>query len=495
MGTGDRAYGLALLFKNHNVAHEQNSLVVTSPTVRKGRLFHDTGIPIVSYDDAFATADIIIYSMESSSLKQFAADYVYQIKGKVLVDATSSFCHREDLHSILAITGMRFVKAFHDVTERDILGDRPFHRTKISSKVYSPSSAASQLVKIFGEMSLGLDMKIVPFRYYRTIALTEKSVGGDLMQSAWLMLSIFLVTEVYSIVRYVNSQVRLFSANTLFLNNQFKHSRSYFQEGIDCLALPLHVTNKSIAWTAISGFTLMQLPNVLFNIWRDVYPMDLFVVPTWLRFFLRMKTSLGMISLWLLMIHAMVSLATLSPVYYATLFLATNNLETKMNFVGEMSILWGVFGVAFFWIFGFGSIPSVGVNMSRLQVYLITDVVVWIGLICGTIHVMVIGINSWNDVDSWPGSMPPVSLVSVFFPLLTIGLKVIQVLHTILTHCCSSSKITDHYGTHEITIKFDDDEVSCSTDNRNDEGSNESCEIFVDDNDEFESRIDSDRYT
>ena len=52
----------------------------------------------------------------------------------------------------------------------------------------------------------------------------------------------------------------------------------------------------------------------------------------------------------------------------------------------------------------------------------------------GTIHVMVMGVSGWSKQETWPGNMPPITLLSVIVPLFVLFLKFALISATISIH-------------------------------------------------------------
>ena len=201
IGTGDHAYGLSHLFKNNNCGTSGNYLRVTKPGLRKGGSFHETGVPLAPFEDALSNADIVIFAIPAVALKTLVAENIHLLKRKVLVDATNSSVRGEDLHSILAVTDVRWVKAFNDIGAVETLLNKPFGKLKIPATICSRYPEAAKAVKEFSETSLGMDIKVVPYERYSDIALHQDSVGEDWVKSAWLMLLLFCFTEFYAVLR------------------------------------------------------------------------------------------------------------------------------------------------------------------------------------------------------------------------------------------------------------------------------------------------------
>jgi len=189
VGTGDMAYGLAHLFSNNNSSFTQNDLAVTKPGLTgNGALFHDTGVPLVDFDKALFSADIVILAIPAKGLKQFVTNHFQSLRNKILVDVTNSSLPGEDLSNFLSLTDVSWVKAFNDIGAVDILLDKPHYKNKIVSKMCSDNRTALDIVKTFAEESFGLAIKVVPYEHYDKIAMSQDSYGEEWIQSAYLLM-------------------------------------------------------------------------------------------------------------------------------------------------------------------------------------------------------------------------------------------------------------------------------------------------------------------
>jgi hypothetical protein len=157
------------------------------------------------------------------------------------------------------------------------------------------------------------------------------------------------------------------------------------------------------------------------------------------------------------MIHIIMSLILFSPAYYGKFFLDPNEATSKMNSIGENSLFFAVLAVSFYAIIGICSLPSVGMNMTNKQWQLVYGPLAWTALAFATVHVLVMGVKGWNDQETWPGSMPPVTLTSTVFPLFVMGLKLIQIFHSFIVDNCCRSESREDYAAPEITIQFEEE--------------------------------------
>ena len=201
--------------------------------------------------------------------------------------------------------------------------------------------------------------------------------------------------------------------------------------------LPLQVSNKAVCWTSINGFALSQIPGVLARLLNAARFDTLQSKPYWMLSFLRMRKHLGLISLWLMTVHILMSLILFSPAYYGKFFIDPKaSGSTKMNAVGESSLLFAVVATAFYIILGLCSLPSVGAQLTNKQWQVVYGPLAWVALAFSSIHVMVMGVKGWSEQEKWPGNLPPITITSVLLPLLAMSLKVFQVaVSKFVNHC------------------------------------------------------------
>ena len=263
-----------------------------------------------------------------------------------------------------------------------------------------------QVVKQFIEVSLGLQTKVVPFHYLTHVQKQQSQVGSAWVSSTRLMVIIFVLAELYASVRY----------------NIFK--------GYHWMHLPLQITNKAVCWTSLNGFALAQLPGVLARLcrWlpRSWQKRTTSTLPAWLQTALTSRKELGLISLWFLVIHILMSVMLFNPQYYGKFFIDPTDGGSKLNAIGESSFLFAVLGAGLYAILGVSSLPQL--SMTHAQWSLVYGPVAWMALVCGTMHVLIMGVKGWFAIEKWPGTMPPITLTSTALPLVVLMAKAIQML-------------------------------------------------------------------
>lgn len=241
VGTGDHAYGLSHLYNinngveeevdeeaecggsKNNGKNENNRLVVTKPGLQSHGLFHDTGVEYANFDESLDSADIVILAIPSYAIKKFIKTYRARLSNKILVDCTNSTKKSgDDLYSVLSMLSsssrsssrssktkkkskkkynFKWVKGLNDFGAVDVLLKKPNSKVKLPTKMCGPDDDALEMVKAFAEKSLGCVVKKIPFEHYLVVAKHQNSIGKEWVKSAWIMVIIFIITQIYNIIR------------------------------------------------------------------------------------------------------------------------------------------------------------------------------------------------------------------------------------------------------------------------------------------------------
>ena len=98
-------------------------------------------------------------------------------------------------------------------------------------------------------------------------------------------------------------------------------------------------------------------------------------------------------------------------------------------------MLFAALSFTLFIIVGLASLPSIQAAMNKAQFELVFGPIVWVALVCGLVHIIVLGEESWHEKGenpyAWAGNMPPVTLMASLVPLLVLALKFLQVSHSL----------------------------------------------------------------
>ena len=197
----------------------------------------------------------------------------------------------------------------------------------------------------------------------------------------WLFFSILIFT-LYAILRY----------------NVFK--------GVDPSHFPLYIVNKILSTTGLLLIAMSYAWSKIRWIKHDNQKHDNQLIK-----------FLGLSGFSLSAIHVFISLMIISPEYYPKFY-----HEGMMNFKGELSMLMGVFSIYCFSIPAITTIPFMqeAVGIKRWQR---RQQIGYLGLLTGFLHVVIMGYSGWLDIESWPGYLPPITLIATIIAIIPLFLK------------------------------------------------------------------------
>ena len=196
----------------------------------------------------------------------------------------------------------------------------------------------------------------------------------------WLTLTLLFFT-IYALLRYI----------------VFK--------GVDPIHFPLYILNKV---ASISGLFFLATSYSLGKIhwWktRVTRPNEL------IKF-------AGIMGFSLSAMHVFMSLTILTPAYFPKFYHGE-----MMNLTAELSMLMGVLSLFFFTIPAITSIPfmqeAVGIKKWQKR-----QRIGYLGLLTALFHVTFMGFSGWLKIDTWPGYMPPITMLSFLIALVPLYLK------------------------------------------------------------------------
>jgi predicted dinucleotide-binding enzyme len=442
IGAGDLGHGLCHVYK-YNVEKDTNyTLEVTEPlkakkpTIAAGETFHDTSVPVVHLDESIDLADILVLAIPPYALQSFITENLEALKSGIVVDCTNSSNPGEDVKGVLeSIVGyhssdVRWVKAFNDTGAGQLLSQTVTLKSKFTTKICGSDPDAVETVKDLAEKAFGFDVKVVPLDFYDSLATHQNTLGAEWLHSTFLLLAIFALAEIYAIVRY-------------------NHWAGY-----DWFHLPIQVTNKAICWTAIYGFALAQLPGTVAKLIKAFNTDSFLELPTVLKWGLGIRKHVGLLSLYFLAVHVLMSYLIFSPAYFRRFFLEDEDPNddkhfTKLTKKAEVSFFFGILGFSFYIFLGICSLHSVGVSMTNRQWRLIYGPLVWLALIFGSLHAFIMGYAGWTNQERWPGNLPPITLMSLLVPMLVMFVKIVQVfVCTVMKFTCNKSTAPVDNGEH-----------------------------------------------
>jgi Predicted dinucleotide-binding enzymes len=418
VGTGDMAHGLAHMF-SCNSSYSSYNMVVTSPKVNdglNGSAFHATNVTLRSFDEAIASADILILAIPGSAMTNFFRDNLDRInKDAVIVDVSNSMKKGEnafDAYSKVYMQNsgaeqkeggnvtMRVVKAFYDCGAVYLLAQKSTCKTPVSTNICGTDLGAISVVADLAK-SMGFTSRIVPLSSHSSQISHQNSLGNEWVRATLVIGVVFVLTEVYCIIRY-------------------HHIKGYPGH-----RYPLNVNQKAIGWTASAGFALSLMAGTIARIIHAVSGKGKTLSPTLVRY-LEIRKHLGILSLFFTVWHSLMSMLLLNASYFSDFFLDKTK-PSKMSWRGELSLFFATTGFMLLTTTGICSLPSVSREMTKKQWAFVFGPLVWLGFLCAMAHIWVIGMDGWEGTTGMPG----VTLMSSLIPFVAIALKLIQMVLSI----------------------------------------------------------------
>ncbi|MDZ7607394.1 MAG: hypothetical protein U5K79_17820 [Cyclobacteriaceae bacterium] len=175
-------------------------------------------------------------------------------------------------------------------------------------------------------------------------------------------------------------------------------------KGVEIAQIPLYITNKIISWSAIIFLAISYLTGKSQSSRR---------IPDLAKW-------AGLTGYVLVVMHIIISLAILNPAYFPKFFSG----ET-MTFSAELSILAGVMAFLAFTIPAINSVSVIRLSLHP-ETWQIRQKIGYYGLLATAIHNVFMGYSGWFDVNSWPGYLPPITLLSAIIAVIPLFLKILK---------------------------------------------------------------------
>ncbi len=173
--------------------------------------------------------------------------------------------------------------------------------------------------------------------------------------------------------------------------------------------LPLFVSNKAIALSAVVFIAISFLLGPLARFWPRKFVSLLYL-----------RKYFGLLGFGLAAVHTLISLLLFTPGYYPKFF----SIEGKLNFVGELSMLFGVLAFFIFLIIAVTSIPSVEALIAPKRWKTIQRLG-YLAFVFVMLHVAIMGAAGWLKPEGWPGGLLPISLIAFVVILVTLLIRII----------------------------------------------------------------------
>ena len=210
--------------------------------------------------------------------------------------------------------------------------------------------------------------------------MEQASTSKETAAKVWIFFTIIIFCTVYAYLRYI-----------LF-------------KGVEIAHFPLYITNKIVSWSAIIFLALSYISGKLGT--KNRFP----DIAKWA----------GLTGYVLVVMHIIISLTILNPAYFPKFFSGDT-----MTFSAELSILTGVLAFLAFSIPAINSVTVIRLSLHP-ETWQIRQKIGYYGLLATAFHTVLMGYSSWFDVISWPGYLPPITLLSAIIALIPLFLKLLK---------------------------------------------------------------------
>jgi DMSO/TMAO reductase YedYZ heme-binding membrane subunit len=200
-----------------------------------------------------------------------------------------------------------------------------------------------------------------------------------------LAVCIFLSTVGYTLLRY-----------------------SYFK-GVPLDHFPLYLLNKAVSWTAVLFIGWSFLIGIL-NAWN----------PQRFGLFLHQRRAIGLWGAGLALLHLLLSLPILNIAYFPKFYEA--NGKGEFCFGIELSMLTGALSLCVFLVVAVASLTSIKESLETNR-WLKIQRWAYGAFFLALLHIIPIGMGNWFVPATWPGRMPPISLLTSLWIVLVISLR------------------------------------------------------------------------
>jgi len=161
--------------------------------------------------------------------------------------------------------------------------------------------------------------------------------------------------------------------------------------------LPLFIANKAIAWSSVILIGLSMTMGSMSRLW-----------PKTMGGIISHRKNVGIYGFVLATLHLLLSLPLLTPAYFKNFFAS----DATFTFTAEICLLAGSIAWLILLFPAVTSVPVIEESMKWkewLYVQSWNRGVLWIS----AAHVACYGASGWMKPQSWPGGLPPITLLSV----------------------------------------------------------------------------------
>ena len=415
VGTGDfgRAIGARLTKTGHPVifgsripGRSSSFIPKINPTLK--------GVPVLSIPECLSKTKLIILAINSEDHQSLMA-HTDLLVGKVLVDVSNpdkigKRSHAEFLQELFP--NSKVVKAFNTVSAYFLNEEETAGRGQAVTIAGDDPEARAEIHLLAVNMGLqaldigGLGNAITLEKKMQTLF---PGWGWPLIVTGlW-----FIFWTVYSICRY------------------YVMMSSYTWE-----RFPLNVLNKVAGCMAMTLLALCYLPGCIAAIVQLVRSTKYKALPGWMDEWLKMRKQLGLYGLFFALLHACMAFCLISPAYFGGWFVesrvtipgnSTQNvvvsLGSRMNWVGETTILLALLSTALYSIIGITSLSTVGDHLNWKEWRVVQSYMGIMCLILGCAHVTVKASPYWVD-STFVDILKGLSFLSQIIPYIVLAIRI-----------------------------------------------------------------------
>lgn len=378
------------------------SISIASPTreFKPNTTFHNTGVAFVELKEGMKNAEVIVLCIPGRVMGTFLDEHFEDLKHALLIDVNND----PEAHEAEAFEkyDLIWVKAFNDIGAVDILTRKSKSRPSTRMSARDPYALAD--AKNFAETALGFDVQALSHAERK--ASEQNSIGKEWKHSAYIAFAIYTFYFIIVIC-------------THFLRFPFPVDRHTF---------PINLHNKVMSSTALTLFALSLIPGTCVRLLKGIINNDtMYRLSPKTIWSLSIRKHVGLIGLYFVFLHANMSLIDFGPAH--DYWFAYDGPDSKtMNLTGELSMMFGIISFSLFIITGIASLPSVGHAMNKAQFDFVYGPVVWLALITGQLHCVIIYFKVVRGTREFYGGIPHVTILASILPWVAIGLKVIQMI-------------------------------------------------------------------
>jgi len=204
-------------------------------------------------------------------------------------------------------------------------------------------------------------------------------------RSSWIFgILIFVATVGYAALRY----------------NYFK--------GVPLQQFPLYVLNKAFSWTSL-----------IFIGWSFLIGIFHSFKPSRFAALLSQRKTIGLFGVSLALIHVLMSFPILNSAYFPNFYRSDGEFTT----LTQASLLFGVLSLGIFLLAAAVSFPGMKESLGSAR-WLKIQRWAYVAYVLALFHIVPIGYGNWRAPRSWPGGLPPITLLCSLWILLVLVLRV-----------------------------------------------------------------------